>query len=90
MASEILDSLLTIDCEVQRRTRHARPDDRAALALRRAMRVLARGVLSAPAADVPFDADAMVRAYLAAGGDWPKLVAAVNRHGLDAQDRRVQ
>lgn len=93
MMNELLSSLLTVDCEVRRRTHGARQDDPAARELRDACRALARGLLAAvanPPAGERVDADLIVKGYLAAEGDWPALVAAVNRHGLDAQARRIQ
>lgn len=44
------------------------------------------------AADAPAgigDAEALVAAYIAAGGDWHDLVGAVNRHALDGASRRM-
>lgn len=44
------------------------------------------------AADAPAeiaDAEALVAAYIAAGGDWHALVGAVNRHALDGSKRRA-
>lgn len=44
------------------------------------------------AADAPAgigDAEALVVAYIAAGGDWHALVGAVNRHALDGASRRM-
>lgn len=92
MINELLSSLLIVDCAVRRRTHCARTDDAAAQELRGACRTLARGVLAGvaatPAAERP-DPELIVKGYLAADGDWHALVAAINRHGLDAQSRRV-
>lgn len=46
------------------------------------------GAADAPAAEIR-DPEAWVERYLAAGGDWHRLVAAVNRAALDGATRRV-
>lgn len=90
MTNELLSSLLIVDCEVRRRTRRARPDDTQARQLRDAMRTVSRGVLaSATANGSRLDPDLVIQGYIAAEGDWQALVAAVNRHGLDAHARRI-
>jgi hypothetical protein len=92
MLNELISSLLIVDCEVRRRTLRARADDAKARQLREAMRTVSRGVLagaaSPPAGERP-DPELIVQGYLAAAGDWHALAAAVNRHGLDAQSRRI-
>ncbi|SBW13055.1 hypothetical protein KL86APRO_40077 [uncultured Alphaproteobacteria bacterium] len=46
------------------------------------------GAADAPAAEIR-DPEAWVESYLAAGGDWQRLVAAVNHAALDGATRRV-
>lgn len=68
-----------------------RGDARARRSLRASIEQ-AQEILGAPTDGIPpmavSDADALVEAYLAAGGDWTKLAAAVNRNALNASTRR--
>jgi hypothetical protein len=90
MTNELLSSLLIVDCEVRRRIHRAKPDDAVARQLRDAMRTVSRAALSAATAEgAPLDPDLIIQGYIAAEGNWQALVAAVSRHGLDAQARRI-
>lgn len=69
-----------------------RADARARRSLRReieaAQEILRADIEGVPALAVA-DADALVEAYIAAGGNWHALTAAVNRRALHGATRRA-
>lgn len=69
-----------------------RGDARARRSLRASIEQ-ANEILRAPVDGVPpmavSDPDALIQAYLAAGGDWPRLAAAVNRNALQGSTRKA-
>ena len=50
----------------------------------------ARGVLNGETLPCPLDPDHFLQMYIAGGGDWRALVAAVNRNSTDAVVQRHQ
>ena len=86
MLNECLEATLILDAACRRRFGRAGPDDPEAQETKAAIATIRRavfaGVIRGGEAEL-IDPDALVKAYIAAGGNWRELTGAVNRHALD-------
>jgi hypothetical protein len=85
MLNEILEALLILDAFRRRRFERAGTDNAEARETKAALATLRRGVLGGlvrGGETGPIDADALLKTYIAAGGNWQAMCAAVNRNAL--------
>jgi hypothetical protein len=84
MLDRILSALLEVDGYIRRHRETPQSVREGMACLRRAA---LNGCLKAMPGDLP-DADAVVRAWIAAGGNWHDLIGAVNGHASEGSTLR--
>jgi len=88
MKNSLLEALLVIDCNCRRRVRTLPCEDKRQL--QKAVTLIGTEVLHCTLTNhEPVDAEQLVSAYIASGGNWHDLTTAVNRHALEGATKEL-